>query len=138
MHVEGSCQTSQFFIDPFAATMTKISKEIRMILESNSFIEFSKVSVTGTKLSESASGSHFTNRDVVEFIAMCFVRIPKLIPIPEKEMNEIELSINSSFTRSNSSLYKFFDDQSFGSCELSITEPQVIQVNSTLPSEKGS
>ena len=133
VHITGSVQTRQFFNESFSVTA---ANEIKMIFESIPLIESSTVLMTGTEQFNFKRRKRSAERAVINFISMCFVRVSKIIPIPEEMMNEIESNITIAINKMNPCLYDIFDEESFDSVELSFAQPRVIEVSGPLQSEQ--
>ena len=106
-------------------------RDIKVLLEFNPLVFDAKVSLVGFTVTEpSKRRKRSTPKIIVEFIAVCFVKVTKIFAI-----NEIQMAIRSEFKNTDFNILESFDENSISSLKIQCKIPKIINVKAQSKSE---
>ena len=130
LYITGSVRTNQVYIDDLDSFEKNITSEIQTLLESNPLIENIQV-VTANYVEQY---SDHRKRDIqkvdVQFNALGSQQPPRI-----ENLKLIERSFDDIFEDTDINLFELFDEESLSFINLSIVEPNVIEVKTSLNHE---
>ena len=106
----------------------EIQKEIQTLLESNTMVVDALVSITDM---EETVPLNRQKRSTIN----AFIRFTAVCSLGFDDNIDIEVSIRSSITKANPSLYMFFDEKSFSSFHLAFENPTIITIENEIINE---